>query len=174
MRFHSVHPTEHDGYLLRCVPTNPEASTKAAKFSHLPGLQETVRSHISPKSEIMFRQVPSGVLAWPEVSPHSHSGSAERTAFAKVPCRQRKPGSALHLRGMRRRCENRRRSLLVFGTITGSMALPLMSCPLGQAESEARHNPSSNLILDRWAKFTGKDPVREDGVKWSELRQSAQ
>lgn len=25
------------------------------------------------------------------------------------------------------------------------------------------------VILDRWAKFTGKDPVREDGTKWSEL-----
>ena len=30
-----------------------------------------------------------------------------------------------------------------------------------------------DVILDRWAKFTGKDPVREDGVKWSELRQAA-
>lgn len=26
-----------------------------------------------------------------------------------------------------------------------------------------------DVILTRWAKFTGKDPVREDGVKWSEL-----
>lgn len=26
------------------------------------------------------------------------------------------------------------------------------------------------VILDRWAKFTGKDPVREDGVKWSEIK----
>lgn len=28
-----------------------------------------------------------------------------------------------------------------------------------------------DVILDRWAKFTGKDPVREDGVKWSEICQ---
>lgn len=28
------------------------------------------------------------------------------------------------------------------------------------------------VILDRWAKFTGKDPVREDGVKWSEIKNS--
>lgn len=27
----------------------------------------------------------------------------------------------------------------------------------------------ADVILTRWAKFTGKDPVREDGVKWSEL-----
>lgn len=26
-----------------------------------------------------------------------------------------------------------------------------------------------DVILSRWAKFTGQDPVREDGVKWSEL-----
>lgn len=26
-----------------------------------------------------------------------------------------------------------------------------------------------SVILDRWVKFTGKDPVREDGTKWSEL-----
>lgn len=26
-----------------------------------------------------------------------------------------------------------------------------------------------DVILTRWAKFTGKDPVREDGVNWSEL-----
>lgn len=26
-----------------------------------------------------------------------------------------------------------------------------------------------DVILTRWAKFTGKDPVRSDGVKWSEL-----
>lgn len=26
-----------------------------------------------------------------------------------------------------------------------------------------------DVILTRWAKYTGKDPVREDGVKWSEL-----
>jgi DNA modification methylase len=26
-----------------------------------------------------------------------------------------------------------------------------------------------DVILTRWAKFTGKDPVREDGVKWNEL-----
>lgn len=26
-----------------------------------------------------------------------------------------------------------------------------------------------DVILTRWAKFSGKDPVREDGVKWSEL-----
>lgn len=28
------------------------------------------------------------------------------------------------------------------------------------------------VILDRWAKYTDKDPVRSDGVKWSEIRQS--
>lgn len=28
----------------------------------------------------------------------------------------------------------------------------------------------ADVILSRWAKFTGKDPVREDGVKWSELQ----
>lgn len=27
-----------------------------------------------------------------------------------------------------------------------------------------------DVIIERWAKFTGKDPVREDGVKWSDLR----
>jgi DNA modification methylase len=27
-----------------------------------------------------------------------------------------------------------------------------------------------DVILSRWAKFSGKDPVREDGVKWSELK----
>lgn len=27
-----------------------------------------------------------------------------------------------------------------------------------------------SVILDRWAKFTGKDPVREDGIRWSELK----
>lgn len=27
-----------------------------------------------------------------------------------------------------------------------------------------------DVILERWANFTGKDPVREDGVKWSELK----
>jgi len=27
----------------------------------------------------------------------------------------------------------------------------------------------SDIILQRWADFTGKDPVREDGAKWSEL-----
>lgn len=29
-----------------------------------------------------------------------------------------------------------------------------------------------DVILTRWAKFTGHDPVREDGVKWSELNGS--
>jgi site-specific DNA-methyltransferase (adenine-specific) len=28
----------------------------------------------------------------------------------------------------------------------------------------------SDVILQRWAEFTGKDPVREDGAKWSELK----
>ena len=28
----------------------------------------------------------------------------------------------------------------------------------------------SDVILQRWADFTGKDPVREDGAKWSELK----
>lgn len=27
-----------------------------------------------------------------------------------------------------------------------------------------------DVILQRWADFTGKDPVREDGLKWSELK----
>lgn len=27
-----------------------------------------------------------------------------------------------------------------------------------------------DVILDRWAKFTGKDPVREDGAKWADLK----
>lgn len=27
-----------------------------------------------------------------------------------------------------------------------------------------------DVILERWAKYSGKDPVREDGVKWSELK----
>lgn len=27
-----------------------------------------------------------------------------------------------------------------------------------------------DVILSRWAKYTGQDPVREDGVKWSELQ----
>jgi DNA modification methylase len=27
-----------------------------------------------------------------------------------------------------------------------------------------------DVILTRWATFTGRDPVREDGVKWSELK----
>jgi DNA modification methylase len=26
------------------------------------------------------------------------------------------------------------------------------------------------VILDRWANFTGKEPIRDDGVKWSELK----
>ena len=26
-----------------------------------------------------------------------------------------------------------------------------------------------DVILQRWSDFTGKDPVREDGVKWSSL-----
>ena len=28
-----------------------------------------------------------------------------------------------------------------------------------------------DVILQRWADFTGKDPVRDDGVKWSELNE---
>ena len=28
-----------------------------------------------------------------------------------------------------------------------------------------------HVILDRWSKITGKDPVRSDGAKWSELKQ---
>jgi len=31
-----------------------------------------------------------------------------------------------------------------------------------------------DVILDRYAKFTEKDPVREDGVKWSELKSSSE
>lgn len=27
-----------------------------------------------------------------------------------------------------------------------------------------------DVILDRWAKFTGKDPIREDGVAWSKIK----
>ena len=31
-------------------------------------------------------------------------------------------------------------------------------------------NPEyADIILSRWAKFTGKDPIREDGTKWSSL-----
>jgi DNA modification methylase len=26
-----------------------------------------------------------------------------------------------------------------------------------------------DVILQRWADFTGEDPVREDGVKWSDI-----
>lgn len=29
------------------------------------------------------------------------------------------------------------------------------------------------VILDRWAKFTGKDPIREDGKPWSEIKTDA-
>lgn len=29
-----------------------------------------------------------------------------------------------------------------------------------------------DVILDRWAKYTGKDPIREDGVNWSEIKNS--
>ena len=29
-----------------------------------------------------------------------------------------------------------------------------------------------DVILDRYAKFTGDDPIREDSVKWSELKSS--
>ena len=34
---------------------------------------------------------------------------------------------------------------------------------------EGRIEKISNL--DRWVKFTGKEPVREDGMAWSELKQ---
>jgi hypothetical protein len=30
------------------------------------------------------------------------------------------------------------------------------------------------VVLDRWAKFTGKDPVREDGIAWSEIKANGQ
>lgn len=30
--------------------------------------------------------------------------------------------------------------------------------------------PYADVILERFAKFSGKDPVREDGVKWSQLK----
>lgn len=30
-----------------------------------------------------------------------------------------------------------------------------------------------DVILERWAKFTGKDPIREDGKKWSEVQNEA-
>ena len=26
-----------------------------------------------------------------------------------------------------------------------------------------------DVILNRWAAYTGEDPIREDGVKWSDL-----
>ena len=29
----------------------------------------------------------------------------------------------------------------------------------------------TDVILNRWAEFTGKDPIREDGMTWSELKQ---
>ncbi len=28
-----------------------------------------------------------------------------------------------------------------------------------------------DVILNRWAEFTGKEPIREDGMAWSELKQ---
>jgi hypothetical protein len=42
-----------------------------------------------------------------------------------------------------------------------------------------KHSPEQidphycDVILTRWAKYTGKDPVREDGKKWSELNGAA-
>jgi DNA modification methylase len=30
-----------------------------------------------------------------------------------------------------------------------------------------------SVILDRWSKYTGKDPIRDDGKKWSEIKISA-
>jgi DNA modification methylase len=30
------------------------------------------------------------------------------------------------------------------------------------------------VILQRWADFTGEDPVREDGVKFSEVKRDSQ
>ena len=29
-------------------------------------------------------------------------------------------------------------------------------------------------ILDRWANYTKEDPIREDGMMWSELKESQQ
>jgi DNA modification methylase len=29
-----------------------------------------------------------------------------------------------------------------------------------------------DVILDRWSSFTNKDPIREDGKKWSEIKKN--
>jgi DNA modification methylase len=59
---------------------------------------------------------------------------------------------------------------IVFEPFGGSGSL-LIAC-----EKNGRHSRNMELdpkytdvILQRWADFTGKDPVREDGAKWSDL-----
>lgn len=53
----------------------------------------------------------------------------------------------------------------------GGSGSTLMACEnLGRRANLLELDPVYvDVILTRWAKFTGQDPVSEDGRKWSEL-----
>ena len=59
---------------------------------------------------------------------------------------------------------------LVFEPFCGSGSTLIAAEKTGRRCYSMELEPAyGDVILTRWAKFTGKDPVREDGVKWSEL-----
>lgn len=62
---------------------------------------------------------------------------------------------------------------LIFDPFLGSGTTIIASEQLGRRcfglEIEPRY---CDVILNRWAKFTGKDPIREDGAKWIEVNRT--
>jgi hypothetical protein len=66
-----------------------------------------------------------------------------------------------------------KRSEIIYEPFCGSGSTLIASEKLGRRCFALELEPAYiDVILTRWATYTGKDPVREDGVKWSVLSES--
>jgi DNA modification methylase len=68
-----------------------------------------------------------------------------------------------------------RKNEIVYDGFGGSGTTLIASEKAGRRCRTIELSPSyCDVILDRFAKFTGRDPVREDGSKWSEVKTSSE
>lgn len=157
--------------MLRGMPSSQTPSASPADIQSLPAVQENVWPSFSSESKAMLCRLPSCLAVWSEGDPKDHSASEERATHPEVSHRQRQYSAPVYLRAMRDGRAHRRSASQLPRAASSTMALSFLPYSMGQAGTERRDLSRPPLILQRWADYTGQDPVREDGVKWSSLGQ---
>lgn len=131
-------------------------------------MRKNIRPGGTPEAKDLLAGMPMEVFIRPQKKASLHERSSALPRLAQVSCRQGKHTETSDVFSVWQNWQNRGVSRRLFKTTGSRMALRVLPSPQRQGKPKAGDVRSSDL--DRWAKYTGRDPIREDGTPWSKIK----